>query len=131
MSKEIITALLWLIPALLLSTTGELFLKRGMNEVGTLDFASSAFVSTLLKVATNWNIWVGFIGFFGGSVFWLSVISRVPLSFAYPFLGLGYVIIAVESWIFLNEGFHPLRFLGTLVVAVGVVLVSLGGAEAK
>ncbi|MBI3741528.1 MAG: EamA family transporter [Chloroflexi bacterium] len=131
LSKETLTALLWLIPALLFSTTGELFLKRGMNEVGTLDFTSSALIPTLIKVATNWNIWIGFVGFFGGSVFWLSVISRVPLSFAYPFLGLGYVIIAIESWLFLSEGFHPLRFIGTIVVALGVVMVSLGGAEAK
>ncbi len=91
MTKETITALLWLIPAILLSTTGELFLKRGMNEVGTLDFTSGAAIQTIAKVALNPNIWIGFIGFGGGSVFWLSVISRVPLSLAYPMLGLNYI----------------------------------------
>lgn len=126
MSKETLTALTWLIPAMLLSTTGELFLKRGMNEVGVLDFtAIDAIVPTLLKMITNPNIWLGFIGFGGGSLFWLSVISRVPLSLAYPMLGLMYVIIVVESWIFLNEGLHPLRVVGSLVVGLGVALVGL------
>lgn len=130
MSREMLTALMWLIPAMLLSTTGELFLKRGMNEVGVLDFAATdTLIPTLTKIVTNPNIWIGFLGFGLGSVFWLSVISRVPLSLAYPMLGLMYVIIVIESWIFLGEGLHPLRVLGALVVGLGVAMVGLSGAE--
>ncbi|MCL4490136.1 MAG: EamA family transporter [Chloroflexi bacterium] len=128
MSKETITALLWLLPAVLLSTTGELFLKRGMNQVGVLDFAGPNFMPTVVRMALNVNIWLGFIGFMGGSVFWLSVISRVPLSFAYPMLGLNYVIIAVESWIFLGEGLNTMTVAGALVVGAGVAMVGLSGA---
>ncbi len=128
MTKETITALLWLIPAILLSTTGELFLKRGMNEVGTLDFTSGAAVQTIVKMALNPNIWIGFIGFGGGSLFWLSVISRVPLSLAYPMLGLNYIIIAVESWIFLGESLNLMHFAGAIVVGIGVAIVGLAGA---
>ncbi len=129
MSKETITALLWLIPAMLFSTTGELFLKRGMNEIGSFDFAAvDHILPTIWRMAQNPNLWLGFIGFMGGSVFWLSVISRVPLSLAYPMLALSYVIVVVESWIFLNEGLHPLRVVGSLVVGLGVALVGLSGS---
>ncbi len=129
MPKETLTALMWLIPAILLSTTGELFLKKGMNEVGTLDFtALSTLGPTIVKMALNPSIWIGFVGFGGGSVFWLSVISRVPLSLAYPMLGLNFVIIAVESWLFLGEPLRPMGLLGSLVVGVGVALVGLGSS---
>ncbi len=129
MSRETITALMWLLPAILFSTTGELFLKRGMTEVGSFDFASlNTIVPTFIKILSNPNIWVGFIGFMGGSVFWLSVISRVPLSLAYPMLALSYVIVVVESWIFLGEGLHPLRIIGSVVVGIGVALVGLSDA---
>lgn len=129
MSRETLTALMWLLPAMLFSTTGELFLKRGMNEIGSFDFASvSTIVPTFIKILSNPFIWAGFIGFMGGSVFWLSVISRVPLSLAYPMLALSYVIVVVESWIFLGEGLHPLRIIGSLVVGVGVALVGLSDA---
>ncbi len=120
---------MWLLPAILFSTTGELFLKRGMTEVGSFDFASlNTIVPTFIKILSNPNIWVGFIGFMGGSVFWLSVISRVPLSLAYPMLALSYVIVVVESWIFLGEGLHPLRIIGSVVVGIGVALVGLSDA---
>jgi drug/metabolite transporter (DMT)-like permease len=126
LSKETITALLWLIPAMLFSTTGELFLKKGMNEIGTFDFASVPTIApTLIRIFTNPSIWIGFIGFGGGSIFWLSVISRVPLSLAYPILGLGYVVVAVESWIFLGEKFSPLLLLGATVIGIGVAMVGL------
>jgi multidrug transporter EmrE-like cation transporter len=126
LSRETITALLWLLPAMLLSTTGELFLKRGMNEIGALDLAAlDTIVPTIVKILTNPNIWIGFMGFGFGSFFWLSVISRVPLSLAYPMLGLMYVIIVVESWIFLGEGLHPMRVLGSIVVGIGVAIVGL------
>ncbi len=129
MSRETIIALLWLLPAMLFSTTGELFLKKGMNEIGVFDFVSvSTIAPMLIKIFTNPNIWIGFIGFGGGSIFWLSVISRVPLSLAYPMLALSYVIVVVESWIFLGEGLNPLRVAGSLVVGLGVALVGLGSA---
>lgn len=128
LTKETLTALLWLLPAMFLSTTGELFLKRGMTEVGLLDFTGPNLVPTLIRVATNPSIWIGFIGFGGGSLFWLSVISRVPLSFAYPMLGLNFVIIAVESAIFLGEALTPLTVVGALVVGAGVALVGVSGA---
>ncbi len=130
MSRETITALLWLIPAMLCSTTGELFLKRGMNEIGAFDFASvENIIPTLFRMAQNPNLWIGFIGFMGGSIFWLSVISRAPLSLAYPMLSLSYVIVVVESWIFLNEGLHPLRVIGSLIIVAGVALIGLSGGE--
>ncbi len=129
MSRETIIALLWLVPAILLSTTGELFLKRGMNEVGTFDFtATSTLVPTLVKMALNPSIWIGFIGFGGGSLFWLSVISRVPLSLAYPMLGFNYFIVAVEAWIFLGEGLNLWHFVGAVVVGIGVAIVGLASA---
>jgi drug/metabolite transporter (DMT)-like permease len=128
LTKETINALLWLIPAIVLSTTGELFLKRGMNEVGALDFTSGGAIQAIIKIALNPNIWIGFIGFGGGSLFWLSVISRVPLSLAYPMLGLNYIIIAAESWIFLGESLNLLHFAGAVIVGIGVAIVGLASA---
>jgi drug/metabolite transporter (DMT)-like permease len=121
---------MWIIPAILLSTTGELFLKRGMNEIGAFDFAAvDTIIPTFIKILSNPWIWVGIFGFGGGSVFWLSVISRVPLSLAYPMLATSYLIIVIESWIFLGEGLHPLRIVGSVIIGIGVALVGLSGAE--
>ncbi len=125
MSPQVFNALLLLIPAILLSTTGELFLKRGMTQIGEFEFSLSNILPVLTRIALNPNIWVGGLGFVGGSVFWLFTLSRAPLSLAYPILALSYFIIVFESWLFLGERITWARVLGVAVIVVGVVIVGL------
>jgi multidrug transporter EmrE-like cation transporter len=114
------------ITAICFSVSGELLLKSGMGSVGILSFSN--FWPTLGKVFTNPRILSGF-GLFGiGAVFWLAAISRVPLSWAYPMLSIGYVLILLFSAIILKEQVAPLRWVGALVICVGIVLVFRSGA---
>jgi multidrug transporter EmrE-like cation transporter len=117
-------AFLLLLIAIAMSTTGELLLKHGMNMVGVLHLNPTLFIPTLAKAFTNPFVLAGFALIFGGSIFWLAVLSRVDLSWAYPMLSLGYIIVVVESWILLNEPVTPLRFIGVLVICLGVFIVS-------
>jgi drug/metabolite transporter (DMT)-like permease len=57
---------------------------------------------------------------------WLFVLSLVPLSTAYPFYGLGFLIVPILSWLILNEPFRPSVLLGGIVIAAGIVITSLG-----
>jgi drug/metabolite transporter (DMT)-like permease len=125
LSPQVFNALLLLIPAILLSTTGELFFKRGMTQIGEFEFSFGNIAPVLLKIALNPNIWVGGVGFIGGSVFWLFVLSRAPLSLAYPILALSYFVIVFESWLFFGERVTWVRVLGVGIIIVGVVLVGL------
>lgn len=125
MSANVVSALLLLIPAILLSTTGELLFKMGMNHVGGFEFNVAALRRVLPRVIRTPFIWLGFSGFGLGAVFWLAVLSRVPLSLAYPILALGYFVVVVEAWLFLHERVTWLRFLGVAVIVVGVVIVGL------
>lgn len=118
-------ALLLLIPAILLQTTGELLFKTGMNRIGGFDFTPAAIRATLPKILLSPFIWIGFVGFAGGAVFWLAVLSRVPLSLAYPILALSYLVVVVEAWLFLHERVSWQRFAGVLIVVVGVIVVGL------
>lgn len=58
---------------------------------------------------------------------WLLVLSRVPLTLAFPFYGLGFVVVPLLSWIFLKEALTLPVIIGSLVIAVGVVIVAMGG----
>ena len=117
------SGLLLLIPAILFSTTGELFFKMGMNRVGGFEFKASALRAVLPRIVFNPLIWIGFIGFGMGAVFWLGALSRAPLSLAYPILALSYFVVVVEAWLFLHERVTWLRMLGVLVIVIGVVIV--------
>jgi len=113
-----------LVAGICLSVVGELLLKHGMNRFGTLDLSLPTLLPTLFRVFTQPLILLGFIFVFGASIFWLAVISRVNLSYAYPLLAFGYVVTALLARVIFNEPISLARWAGILVICVGVVLVS-------
>lgn len=117
-----------LIPAILFSTTGELFFKIGMNRIGGFDFSGNAVRGVLPRIVRNPFIWVGFTGFGLGALFWLAVLSRVPLSIAYPTLALSYFVVVIEARLFLHERVTWKRMLGVTIIVLGVVIVGLSEA---
>jgi len=113
-----------LLIAVLLSVSGELFLKHGMNRVGLLSLQLAEFFPGLWRTFTTPAILAGFALVFAGSIFWLALLSRVELSWAYPMLSLGYVIGVIAAWLFLGEQFNLLRLAGVLVVVSGVFIIA-------
>lgn len=97
----------------------------GMSQVGDFAFTPDAIFAVLPQIAFNPLIWIGFTGFIGGTVFWLGVISRAPLSLAYPILALSYFVVVLEAWLFLNEPLSWQLLAGVAVIFVGVVIVGL------
>jgi len=103
------------------AVTGELLLKSGMNQVGEL--SSSNLGSGLVKCLTNARVIGGFASLGVGSIIWLVVLSKANLSWAYPMLSMGYILVLVFSDLFLNENVTVVRWLGTVVVCFGVFLI--------
>ncbi|MCC7161044.1 MAG: EamA family transporter [Anaerolineae bacterium] len=117
---------IWLlIPAILFSTTGELLFKIGMNRIGGFEFSADALKTVLPRVIRNPYIISGFVGFGLGAVFWLAVLSRVPLSIAYPILALSYFVVVIEAWLLLRERVTWKRMLGVTIIVGGVIVVGL------
>lgn len=113
---------LTLLLAICLTVAGEMLLKAGMNQVGLFSFRWSV----LLRTFSNWRVLAGFALIFLGSIFWLVVISRIELSIAYPMLGLSYVIAVIASWLLLKEPLTWQKVAGSVVICLGVALVTRG-----
>ena len=62
---------------------------------------------------------------YGASILaWVFVLSRVEASFAYPFLGLGFVLVALAGALLLGEAMSLHRIGATALIVAGVVLLS-------
>ena len=84
-------------------------------------------VPALARAFSNPFVLGGFGCIFVGSLFWLAVISRVHLSYAYPMLSLSYVLVVAASWLFLGEQITWMRVMGVIVIIAGVSLVFSSG----
>jgi drug/metabolite transporter (DMT)-like permease len=104
--------------------TGQILLKFGMMHIGEVTLSADQVLSVLWRLATNPFVVGGLALYAGGTVFWLAALSRVDLSYAYPFASLSYVVMLTAAWVLFAENITPLRLFGTLVVGLGVLLIS-------
>ena len=101
---------------------GQLCMKKALNDLGDIDFASSL-IFTYLKIFMSPFVIVGLSFYIIGVFSWLYVLSKVDLSYAYPFLALTFVLVAISSSIFLGEYISPRRWIGIIVICLGILLI--------
>jgi len=115
---------LMIVVCVLLGVGGQLLLKQGMSadrdEVDRL----GEVIPRLLRAATSPVVISGFVLYGVSAALWLIVLTRADLSYAYPLLSMGYVMVVLLSRVLFHEAVTPLRLAGTLVVCLGVYLIS-------
>lgn len=110
--------------SVVLATAGQLTLKTGMTRVGYIGTERMGKpIKLLLQVATTWQVLLGLTLFVVSAGFWILVLSRVPLSFAYPFAGLTYLLIALFGKFVLGEHVPGLRWFGIALIIAGILVV--------
>ncbi len=117
-------SIVYIMISVLAGATGQILLKKGMSSMGPLTLSLNELWSILWRVGTNLYVIAGLAIYVTGTVFWLMVLSRVELSFAYPFASLSYVVMLIASWLLFKEDISLVRLLGTCVVGLGVFIIS-------
>lgn len=100
----------------------QILLKRGMMTIGALDL--SAPVATVFKVVFQPFVFAGLCMFVISMASHLLVLSKVELSFAYPFLSLAYVVVLAFAWFGFGEQVGMVRIAGVALICAGTILVA-------
>ncbi|MEZ4622828.1 MAG: hypothetical protein R2867_46030 [Caldilineaceae bacterium] len=115
----------WWLIALSISTgvAGQTVIKLGVSQPQAAGHASGILSLVGMILGSPWVL-LGLTLYGIGAVAWIAVLSRLDLSLAYPLLALNFVLITLSSRVILGETVPPLRWLGMLVICVGIVLVA-------
>jgi drug/metabolite transporter (DMT)-like permease len=116
--------LAWILVSVMFSSLAQMLFKIGVSSVGP-ERGSGPDASANALVAMLWNPGVlGGLALYGfGTLIWLSVLSRVQLSQAYPFVGLSFVLTAAFGYLVFRDDMGALRMFGILLIVTGVCLV--------
>lgn len=109
-----------LFTSVILGICGQLFMKKGMTIVGTISLSS---ILDVFKAFFNPFVFSGFVFYGISAVLWLVVISKLPLSKAYPILSSGYIIVVFASYFLFKEDITLPKIIGVLLIATGVILI--------
>lgn len=105
------------------SVAGQTALKLGVSRPDAAA-ASSHLLSLVAYILTTPLIWLGLFLYGVGALAWIAVLAQLDLSLAYPFLALNFVLVALVSRLGLREEIPPARWIGILVICVGILLVA-------
>ncbi len=108
----------------LTNAAAQIMLKRGMMSVGALDIGADGLVWTVLKVVFSPFVFLGLATFVISMASHLYVLSKVQLSYAYPFLSLAYVVVAAYSYFFFAEDLNAARIAGIGLIVAGTILIA-------
>lgn len=109
-------------------TIGDILLTKGMKDLGDLSAMSAReLISALLRGLTDLRLVLGTALLALFFLLWIAVLSWEDLTVALPMQALNYVLVAILSRHYLKETVTPTRWLGTILVCLGVLLITVSG----
>lgn len=60
---------------------------------------------------------------------WMIALSRVEVSFAYPFLSIGYIITLFFGYYLFHESINSWKIFGMIFILFGVMMIAKGGTS--
>jgi multidrug transporter EmrE-like cation transporter len=91
-----------IIISVLLGAVGQLLIKIGAKHL-ELDFSSAHLLRSLYSIVKNVPVMSGMALYCLSFILWVKVLSKVELSYAYPFVSLGYIVILCFSYFVFKE----------------------------
>jgi multidrug transporter EmrE-like cation transporter len=123
MNQQVVESLWLILLSAISGVAGQTVIKLGVSRPGAAE-ATAGLFSLIAMIFRSPLILLGLMLYGVGALAWIAVLSRLDLSLAYPFLALNFVLVALVSRIFLGESIPSLRWLGIMVICVGILLVA-------
>jgi uncharacterized membrane protein len=118
-----IKTLVMVLAMVVCANVGDLMLKRGMTRIGAVEISASGLAHAFSLTVTNGTIWIGIVFLVGFMASYMTVLSWADYSYVMPAGAFGYAVLTLLAVVFLHESVSPRRWLGVLLICVGVLLV--------
>ncbi|MFT6433750.1 MAG: multidrug transporter EmrE-like cation transporter [Candidatus Azotimanducaceae bacterium] len=102
----------------------QILLKKGMTTISPFDISLPGVLGAMGNILLNPYVVSGLVVMVISMGTHLVVLSKVDISFAYPFLGLSFVLITLYGHFVLNESVNIWRIAGVVLIVSGVSLVA-------
>ena len=103
---------------------GNVLLGKGMRGLGPAGAGTPAEVlAVLFRALTSGTIWLGIGSLLTFFVAYMLVLSLADYSFVQPASAVAYGVVALLAHFMLRETITPLRWVGVLIICLGVLVV--------
>ena len=112
-----------LLTSIVLGAFGQVAMKWGM--MGVSQSETDGGFQLLYNAIHSLPVLIGLSLYGLSALLWVMVLARVPLSYAYPLVSLGYVVVVLMSFFWLGESLPLIRITGLVLICAGVCLIAI------
>lgn len=102
----------------------QIMLKKGMTQIKIGSLGVSSLIQAIPGILTNVFVMGGLLVMVISMASHLVVLSKVDISYAYPFLGLSFVLVTGWGYLVLSEPLSVYKVIGVSLIVCGVALVA-------
>lgn len=102
-------------------------LKQGMVKVGEFSINTGNALSMGFRILFDPWVFSGLVVMVISMASHLYVLSRVPITFAFPFISFSYVVILAVGYFIFGERLNINHFIGTALIMAGLFFIARAG----
>lgn len=103
---------------------GQLILKWQISKYGSMPAEFTAKAWFIVKLLLDPLILSGFFSAFVASLFWMAVMTKFDISYAYPFMSLSFMLVFFLSVFLFNEPITIHKVVGLVLIVAGILVTS-------
>jgi len=107
------------------ANAGDLMLKRGMTQIGAVPLSLAGLEHAFLLTVTSATVWIAILFLIGFTASYMMLMSWADYSYVMPAGAFGYALLTLLAVVLLHENVSPRRWIGVILICVGVLVVGL------
>jgi multidrug transporter EmrE-like cation transporter len=84
-------------------------------------------MSNIIGLAGNIWFYASIFCYGLSTLLWIYILQKLPLSYAYPFVAIGFILVPILSHFIFGETLKPQYFLGIAFIVIGIITISATG----
>ena len=108
----------------LFTVYSQLIMRWQVSRAGDLPVDFMGKVQFIAQLFLNPWVFSSILATLFAGISWMLVMSRFEISYAYPWVGLNFVLMLVFGVFLFNESFNFIKLLGTLLIIAGIVVIA-------
>ncbi len=125
-TASMVSPLFFIFMTLAFTIYGQLIIKWRVTCAGSMPHNPTGVALYLMHLLLNPWVISGLFAAFLASLNWMMAVSKLPLSYAYPFMSLAFPLTIILSAVIFHEVITIPKIIGTALIIGGVMVLAKG-----
>jgi len=118
--------MLLVLGTVMLTAYSQVIVKWRVSLAGPLPLDLASKILFLLGLLLDPWVVSAILGAFFAGLAWMAAMTKLDLSYAYPFMSLAFVLVLICSALFFHEVINGPKVVGLLLIILGIIVTSRG-----